>query len=78
MASNAVRTSSVLVSPGLPDSTSAAIAAACGAAADVPKNGAKSGTLVVTPSAAVMSGLRRSSPPVDVKLPGVFAVPLGW
>jgi hypothetical protein len=31
----------------------------------------------VTPSAAATSGLRRSSPPVDVKFPGVIGVPSG-
>ena len=49
---NASRTSAI-VAPGCRSSTSAAIAAACGAAAEVPKNGSKSGTEVVTPSAAV-------------------------
>src|SRR5205823_5784457 len=39
----------------LRESITAAIAAACGAAADVPKTGAKPGVAVVTPSAAVMS-----------------------
>ena len=46
---------------GRPDSTSAATPAALGAAALVPKNGLKPATLVATPSAAVRSGLLRSS-----------------
>lgn len=37
------------------DRTRAAMAAACGAAADVPKNEVKPGTPVVTPSVAVKS-----------------------
>src|SRR5262249_33684828 len=41
-------------------SMSAATAAVCGAAADVPKNGAKPGTAVVTPSKPAMSGFGRS------------------
>src|SRR5258706_14899516 len=57
------------VQPGKACFTSAAIAAACGAAADVPKNGLKSGAEVDTPSAAVMSGLLSTTPPVAVKLP---------
>ncbi len=48
-------------SVGLPDRIRPAIAAAFGAAADVPKNGAKPGTDVVTPSAAVRSGFCRVS-----------------
>ena len=50
---------SASVELGLPESTSAAMPAACGAAAEVPKNGSKSSTDVVTPSAAVMSGFCR-------------------
>src|SRR5690349_8738611 len=52
---------SPVVAPGLPESTSAAIAAACGAAAEVPKNGVKSSSEVETPSAAVMSGFCRTA-----------------
>src|SRR5438132_527494 len=63
------------VAVGLPDNSSAAIAAACGAAAEVPKNGWKPLTEVATPSAAVMSGLVRVAPPVEDTLPGVIAVP---
>ena len=65
VALNASATSAV-PAPGLPDSTSAAIAAACGAAADVPKNGAKQSIDVLTPSAAVMSGFCRTVPPVEL------------
>jgi hypothetical protein len=70
----ASRTPSVPAS-GLPERISAAIAAACGAAADVPKNGAKPGTPVLTPSAAVTSGFWRTMPPVELKSPGVNGVP---
>src|SRR5437867_3199730 len=56
-----------------------AIAPACGAAAEVPKNGFKppAGNVVETPSAAVTSGLLRTVPPFveNRKLPGVIAVP---
>lgn len=41
---------------GFTDLISAAIAPACGAAAEVPKNGLKPGAAVLTPSAAVISG----------------------
>src|SRR5690348_11649963 len=63
---------------GLYDLSNAAIAAACGAAAEVPWKGLKplfvdkSGA---TSSAAVMSGFGRTVPPVDEKLPGVIGVP---
>src|SRR5438034_1108072 len=59
------------------DLISAAMAAACGAAADVPENGvSKLPTPVTdTPSAAVMSGLSSTCPPVDDTSPGVIAVP---
>ncbi len=73
---SAERTSAGLM-PGLPDRISAAIAAACGADAEVPKNGSKPGTEVLTPSAAVMSGFCRTNPPVEVRLPGVISVPSG-
>src|SRR5258708_31909093 len=52
------------------DLSSAAIAAACGAAAEVPAKGANPGTSVVTSSAAVISGFRRTAPPVAEHLPG--------
>jgi hypothetical protein len=63
---------------GASDFSSAAIAAACGAAADVPKNGFNpefDGNEVVTPSAAAMSGFCRNTPPVEETLPGVIVVP---
>jgi len=41
---------------GLKDLIMAAIAPACGAAADVPKKGLNPGAAQATPSAAVMSG----------------------
>ena len=53
----------------------AAMAARCGADADVPKKGSKPGVAVDTPSAPVTSGLGRTAPPVDEKLPGVMGVP---
>ena len=64
------------VSVPLADLSSAAIAAACGAEADVPKNGdGKPPTPVtLTPSAAVMSGFWRTSPPVEERL-AVYGVP---
>ena len=65
------------VSEGTPDLSSAAIAAACGAAAEVPKNGLKPGAAVDTPSAAVMTGCWRTTPPENVRLPGVSSAPLG-
>src|SRR2546427_10429116 len=40
---------------------SAATAATCGAAAEVPKKGLKGGSVVVTPSVPVRSGLKRTS-----------------
>jgi hypothetical protein len=61
----------------LSSAISAAIAAACGAAADVPKNGLKPGVAVITPSAAAISGFWRTSPPVEEKSPGVMGVPSG-
>ena len=66
-----------LPGPPAPSSTSAAIAAACGAAADVPQNLENPGVAVVTQEAAARSGLLRSLPPVDVKFPAVIAVPSG-
>ena len=68
------------VSPGLADFNNAAIAPACGAAAEVPKNVLNPPMLVETPSAAVMSGLFRTMPPFvpNKKLPGVTGVPSGF
>ena len=65
------------VSRGFADLTRAAIAPACGAAADVPKNGFEKPPTPVTatPSAAVTSGLFNTCPPVDEKLPPVIALP---
>src|SRR3954463_6221398 len=60
---------------GLIDFTSAAMAPACGAAADVPKKVANPDALVETPSAAVRSGLARTMPPLADRLPGVSAAP---
>src|SRR4051794_2433843 len=56
---------------------SAAMAAACGEAADVPKNGLKPGVRVLTASAAAISGLINTVPPLvaNRKLPGVKAAP---
>ena len=55
-APNASRSSAFVV-PGLPDSTSAAIAARCGAAAEVPKNGSKPRTEVIDAVGAGEVGL---------------------
>ncbi len=67
------------VGVGLNERSRAAMAAAWGAAAEVPKNGLKPGIAAeeVTPSAAVMSGFWRTVPPVDEKFPGVIGVPPG-
>ena len=65
------------VGPPAACSISAAIAAACGAAADVPQNGWKPGVAVATQSAAARSGFWSSEPPVARKLPGVIAAPAG-
>src|SRR5262245_11207947 len=67
------------VQVGRTDRTSAAMPAACGAAADVPKNGRNPGVFALVPSAAVMSGLARVIPPLvpNRKLPGVIGEPLG-
>jgi hypothetical protein len=59
-------------------SSKTAIAAACGAAADVPKNGLKPGVAVLTPSAAVTSGFCRIAPPLEEKFPAVIGVPSAW
>ena len=67
---------SAMVRPGLPESINAAMAAAWGAEAEVPQNGKKPGVAVFTQSAAVISGLARTMPPVALRLPGVMAVPL--
>src|SRR5581483_52955 len=68
----------IAVADGFFDFIRAAIAAACGAAADVPKNGEPNPPTPVTdtPSAAVMSGLLRTCPPLDDTLPGVIAAPV--
>jgi len=73
----ACRTAAVL-GRGLHDNNRAAIAAACGAAADVPKNGLRCdvrGSVVETPFAPVRSGFITRRPPVDEKFPGVMGVP---
>src|SRR6266853_5124675 len=69
----------VFVKLGLAALTRAAMAATCGAAADVPKNGRNPGVLALTPSAAVTSGFRRVVPPLVPyrRFPGVIAVPFG-
>ena len=73
----AVRSASCVTLAGPPaaSSTKAAIAAACGAAAEVPWKSEKPGVEVETPSAAVRSGLFSTFPPVDEKFPGVIGVP---
>src|SRR5262245_14563401 len=65
------------VNLGLADLSNAAMAAACGAEAEVPKNDPNPGTLVATPSAAVTSGFLRTSPPLllNNSLPGVMGEP---
>jgi hypothetical protein len=57
----------------------AAMAAAWGAAAEVPQNEVNPGVVVVTQSAAVMSGFWSSRPPPEAKVtfPGVIALPFG-
>ena len=73
----------VLVMPGLACIISAAMAAPCGPAADVPKKGEKPVVLQVTPSAAVKSGLARDWPAVPaarlakVGAPAPICVPVG-
>ena len=63
---------------GSADLTRPAIAPACGAAAEVPKNGFRpepAGSVVTTPSAAAMSGLARSEPPPLANVwPGLSAL----
>ena len=61
--------------PPAASTISAAIAAACGAAAEVPLNGPNPGVAVDTPSAAAISGVSSTFPPVAEKSPGVTAVP---
>src|SRR5262245_9283765 len=53
------------------------MAAACGAAAEVPKNGLNPGVRALVPSAAAMSGLTSRMPPLvpNRKFPGVIGVP---
>ena len=53
------------------------MAAACGAAAEVPGNGAKPGTEVVMRFAAAMSGFCLTVPPDEEKFPGVIGEPSG-
>lgn len=55
------------------------MAAAWGAAAEVPQNEVNPGVVVVTQSAAVMSGFWSSRPPPEAKVtfPGVIALPFG-
>ena len=64
--------------PPAASSIKAPIAAACGAAAEVPQNVEKPGVAVDTHVAAVRSGFCSSFPPVEEKLPDVIAVPSGW
>ena len=64
-----------LSGPPAASTINAAIAAACGAAAEVPWKSAKPGVEVLTPSAAVTSGFCSTRPPVDEKFPGVIAAP---
>src|SRR5215475_14720202 len=68
------------VKDGFADLSKPAIAAACGAAAEVPKNGLGNPPTPVmeTPSAAVISGFWRRRPPVARKSPGVIGVPSAW
>src|SRR5215510_9801129 len=68
------------VKDGFADLSKPAIAAACGAAAEVPKNGLGNPPTPVTetPSAAVMSGFWRRRPPVAETSPGVISVPSAW
>src|ERR1035437_10264282 len=56
------------------------MAAAWGAAAEVPKKGRKPGVFVETPSAAAKSGFCKVWPPAvpKRKLPEVIGVPSGW
>ena len=70
----------VPVAAGLAPLIRAAMAAAVGAAADVPQNVVKFGVVVEPQSAAAMSTLDKVVPPLVLnrKLPGVMAVPLGW
>src|SRR5260370_4603200 len=62
------------VKDGFADLTSAATAAALGAAAEVPKNvlGNPPTPVTETPSAPVISGLFSTVPPVEEKFPGVM------
>jgi hypothetical protein len=67
------------VAVGFAALTKAAIAAAVGAAAEVPKNEMKPGVVVEPPSPAAKSTLLRIVPPpaLNRTLPGVIAVPFG-
>ena len=64
---------------GLADLISAAIAAACGAAAEVPQKGMKPGVVVVTQSVAARSTLFNKVPPLvpNKILPDVICAPAG-
>jgi hypothetical protein len=62
------------VGVGLEERSNPAMAAACGAAADVPKNGLKVGAAHDTPSPAATSGFWRINPPVAETSPGVIGV----
>jgi hypothetical protein len=68
------------VKDGLADLINPEIAAACGAAAEVPKNGLGNppAPVMETPSAAVISGFWRTRPHVAEKSPGVIGVPSAW
>ena len=61
--------------PPAASSSRAPIAAACGAAADVPQKYEKPGVAVDTHVAAARSGFCSTFPPFDEKSPGVIAVP---
>ena len=69
----------VLVNPVFADLMSPAMAAACGAAAEVPQNGSKPPTNECVQSAAVRSTLASVVPPLvpNKTFPGVIAAPAG-
>ena len=69
-----------LVQPGLAPLIRAAMAAAVGAAAEVPQKVVNPGVVVVPQSPAAMSTFGNVVPPLvaNRRLPGVMAVPLGW
>ena len=68
-----------LLSPGALDLINAAIAAELGAAAEVPQKGVKPGVVVVSQSAAAISGFCSNVPPTQENRtqPGVMAVVAG-